>query len=716
VRPLFYRPGPRRESGGAPSRSAPITDLADGSTARSGRVPTGIVKEGPDPVDPIGVSTTHRSRAAAACLIAGGLLSLAFVLHGAGVLLGPGMEPFFEKVVYNLALAAPAIAILVRRSPPSAERRAWIVLALAMLSWAAGNAVYALVLADRASIPTPSMADAGWLAFYPLAYVAIILLLRARVSGLRRGLWLDGIIGALAVGALCAAIVAESLIGQALSGSFSEVVTNMAYPIGDLVLLGVITFALTVTGWGASRTWALLAAGFLLFAVADSVYLWEVLHDRYENGEWIDGGWLLAGLLFGIAAMLPSPARRAGAGDGERLIVVPSVFGLIGLGLLVSGSISPLNRTALVLATLCMVAVIARMGLTFAQSVRESLTDVLTGLPNRRRLARDLGERTPAATPAHPLGIVFFDLNGFKRYNDAFGHQAGDALLVLLSRRLSAALAGHGTAYRMGGDEFCALVHGGSLSIEDVVSRALSALTETGDGFSIDAAHGLVVMPADETDPERALGLADQRMYALKEGGRLSTERETTDALLQVLSERDPRLGDHSDGVADLARATGRRLGIDVVEMEEIALAARLHDVGKAAVPDESLMKPGPLDADERLVMDRHPAIGERILRAAPSLAGVARIVRSSHEWFDGRGYPDGLAGEAIPIGSRIVAVCDAFDAIISARPYSVARTPQQALEELCRCAGTQFDPDVVDAFVAVLAERARRPESTALH
>ena len=660
------------------------------------------------------MSPASRSRAALSCLGAGALLALAYVLHASGILLGPQNGPFFEKVVYNLALAAPAVAVLIRRSAPGPERRAWYALALAMLSWAAGNTVYAVVLAERADIPVPSVADAGWLAFYPLAYVAIILLLRARLSGLRHGLWLDGVIGALAVGAFSAAVVAESLLGEALTGTTSEIVTNMAYPIGDLVLLGIITFALTVTGWGASRTWALLGTGFLLFAASDSVYLWEVLHGRYSYGVWIDGGWLLAGVVFGSAAMTPSPARRAGSRDGHRQIVVPSAFGLIGLGLLVSGSVSPLNRTALVLATLCMVAVIARMGLTFAQSVRESMTDSLTGLPNRRRLARDLQKRAPVATHADPLGIAFFDLNGFKRYNDAFGHPAGDALLVLLSRRLSAALAGHGTAYRMGGDEFCVLLHGGTLSVEDVVSRALAAFTEAGDGFSIDAAHGLVVMPREESDPDRALGLADQRMYALKEGGRLSTERQTTAALLQVLSERDPRLGDHSDGVADLARAVGRHLGIDVAEMEEIALAARLHDVGKAAVPDAILMKPGPLDPEERQIMDRHPAIGERILRAAPSLNGVARMVRSSHEWFDGRGYPDGLAGEDIPIGSRIVAVCDAFDAIISTRPYSVARTSAQALEELRRCAGTQFDPRVVDAFVAVLAERARRPAEAA--
>ena len=657
-----------------------------------------------------------RARAAIVVLCASALLAALYILHAAtGILGGATSDPFFEKFVYNLALAGPGVAILVHRAGRARERWAWTALGLAIIAWAAGDTVYGFWLADMPTVPVPSLADAGWLAFYPLAYLAIILLLRAQVSGLRRGLWLDGIIGVLAVGALSTAVLSETLLSNALSGTHAAVVTNMAYPIGDLILLGAITFALTVTGWGRSRTWALLGVAFLLYAAADSFYLWEVIADEYHYGLYIDSGWLVAGIVFGAASLLPSPAHRFSPAGGRRLIVVPSAFGLVGLGLLVWGSLSPLNPLALALASLCLVAVIARMALTFAESARESLTDALTGLPNRRRLARDLHDLAPAATPSAPLGIVFFDLNGFKRYNDAFGHQAGDALLVLLSRRLSAVLSGHGVAYRMGGDEFCALLRGGAMSIDDVLSRCLAALTETGDGFAIDAAHGLVVMPVEEDDPERALGLADQRMYALKEGGRLSTERQTTDALLQVLSERDPRLGDHSDGVADLARATSRRLGIDVVEMEEIALAARLHDVGKAAVPDAILMKPGPLDPEERRVMDRHPAIGERILRAAPSLAGVALMVRSSHEWFDGRGYPDGLVGEAIPVGSRIVAVCDAFDAIITTRPYSVARTSAQAVEELRRCAGSQFDPAVVDAFVAVLAERARRPEAAPL-
>jgi HD-GYP domain-containing protein (c-di-GMP phosphodiesterase class II) len=199
-------------------------------------------------------------------------------------------------------------------------------------------------------------------------------------------------------------------------------------------------------------------------------------------------------------------------------------------------------------------------------------------------------------------------------------------------------------------------------------------------------------------------------MYALKHSGRVPAERQSSDVLLQVLTERHPDLGDHADGVAELASATGRRLGLTDEEISELALAGRMHDIGKAAVPDEILDKSGPLDAAEWDIMRRHPEIGERILRAAPALARVASLVRSSHERFDGTGYPDRLAGEEIAIGARVVAVCDAFDAIISERPYATRRTPQQAASELRRCAGTQFDPAVVDAFLAVLSARSELP------
>jgi len=204
-----------------------------------------------------------------------------------------------------------------------------------------------------------------------------------------------------------------------------------------------------------------------------------------------------------------------------------------------------------------------------------------------------------------------------------------------------------------------------------------------------------------------ALRIADQRMYAQKHAGRVSAGGQSKAVLLRALTERSPDLGGHLMSVAQLAERTARRLGLSTEETERIRHAAELHDAGKVAIPDAILAKPGPLTEAEWGFVRRHPLIGERIVRSAPSLSRVAELVRSTHERFDGTGYPDRLQAEAIPLGSRIVAVCDAFDAMTSGRPYAAPRTPQEALDELRSCAGTQFDPAVAETFRAVVGEQA---------
>src|SRR4051794_6216546 len=332
-------------------------------------------------------------------------------------------------------------------------------------------------------------------------------------------------------------------------------------------------------------------------------------------------------------------------------------------------------------------------------------TDPLTGLGNRRALMADLEHRAGSATDELPLMLALFDLDGFKAYNDAFGHPAGDAVLVRLAGRLESALTGIGRAYRMGGDEFCVLAAVNPAGAMDLVEAASQALTDEGDGFSIGASRGTVLLPVDTDDPHEALRIADTRMYARKNLGRTSAGRQSADVLLSVLSERDPVLGEHIDGVAEMCVAVGRRLGIDEGELPALRSAGALHDIGKLAIPDAILSKPGPLTEDEWQFVRRHTVIGERILRAAPALAPVAPLVRSSHEHFDGGGYPDGIAGEQIPLASRIVGVCDAFDAMVASRPYRSPMSEEGALEELRACAGSQFDPMVVAAFEVMRRE-----------
>ena len=177
-----------------------------------------------------------------------------------------------------------------------------------------------------------------------------------------------------------------------------------------------------------------------------------------------------------------------------------------------------------------------------------------------------------------------------------------------------------------------------------------------------------------------------------------------------LIAERHPDLGDYQDDVAELATEVARRAGIDGEELVQVAHAAALDDVGTVAIPDAIITKPAALDDEEWAFMRRHTIIGERIVAAAPALAPAAKLVRSSHEAFDGTGYPDRLAGVEIPLGARIIAICDAFDAMISDRPYSTPKSPDEGLAELRRCAGTQFDPELVTLFEQVMAERARSP------
>jgi diguanylate cyclase (GGDEF)-like protein len=340
------------------------------------------------------------------------------------------------------------------------------------------------------------------------------------------------------------------------------------------------------------------------------------------------------------------------------------------------------------------------------------MTDALTGIPNRRMLKLDLERGLKDASPAEPLLLMLFDLNGFKAYNDTFGHPAGDALLIRLATALNAAMTDHGgSAYRLGGDEFCVLASVQDDRTGSIIAAASQALTEHGGGFHITASYGAILLPEESQDVTEAMQLVDQRMYAQKTSGRRAPNRQTRDVLLRALQERNPELAEHHAAVARLAEAMGERMNLAAEERAQLLQAAELHDVGKLAIPEEVLHKPGPLNPEDWEFVRRHPLIGERIIGAAPALAGAAKLVRSTHERLDGSGYPDGLAGDQIPLGARIIAVCDGFTAMTSLRPYAPRRTVPEAIAELRQCAGSQFDPTVVDAFSELIVELVWPPE-----
>jgi two-component system, cell cycle response regulator len=300
---------------------------------------------------------------------------------------------------------------------------------------------------------------------------------------------------------------------------------------------------------------------------------------------------------------------------------------------------------------------------------------------------------------------MLFDLNGFKGYNDQFGHPAGDALLARLGQKL-AAVTDEGGAYRLGGDEFCLVVPVGSIDVELLIHRASEALSEHGEGFEVTASFGAVMLFDETGDASAALSLADERLYAEKQQRRREGD-VTTYAFLEALAIGERELPQEQQGIEALAIEVGQRLGLAPADVIDLGRAARLHNLGKLAVPEEIVDKPGPLDEREWEFIHQHPVVGERIVRASPGLRSVAAIVRSSHENWDGTGYPDGLIGEEIPLASRVVRACDAFCAMTSSRPYRRALTVEEALDELERGSGTAFDPDVAGALVARVRERS---------
>jgi diguanylate cyclase (GGDEF)-like protein/putative nucleotidyltransferase with HDIG domain len=625
----------------------------------------------------------------------------------------PGIWPAAWQKAYNATefFGAALCALRAWRST-GPERAAWAAFAIGLFAFFAGDIYYTVVLSGLDEPPFPSPADAGYLGIYPAAYAGLVLLLRARAGRIPPAMWLDGLITALAVSATGAALVFG--VVASTEGPLATVATNLAYPLGDLALLAFAVAVIGVTAWRPGRTWLLIAAGFGAFAVADTIYLYQAAVGTYVEDRILDIGWPAAYVLVALAAW--QPPKRIDPRAVLRswaMFVLPAASALTSLGILLTDHYTRVNALAIWLASGALLVGVGRFLLTFRANVRmlrrseaEATTDPLTGLPNRRALVLDL-ERAALAADHEAHVLALFDLDGFKAYNDAFGHPAGDALLERLGVSVAAAVSGWGTAYRMGGDEFCVLARLDGADPDALVTEAAAALTERGERFAVGCSYGMVVLAHAGVDPSEAMRLADQRMYANKRGGRRSSEEAIHQVLLSVVGEHDGALRDHVDDVAHLAELVGRRLELDDGDVAHIRRAAALHDIGKVAIPDDILHAPRALTDDEWEYMRKHTIIGARIIAAAPELLAVAEIVRSSHERFDGRGYPDRLAGEAIPLGARIVAVCDSYDAMTTTRAYREAMAVEDALAELERCAGAQFDPRVVAAFQAVLADTA---------
>ena len=362
-------------------------------------------------------------------------------------------------------------------------------------------------------------------------------------------------------------------------------------------------------------------------------------------------------------------------------------------------------------------------------AARDARTDNLTGLGNHRAYQLTLREMIDDSNrTGAPFSLALVDVDNFKHVNDAYGHPAGDDLLVLLGEMLAA--VDNAQAFRFGGDEFALLFSLDEMSscrlIEQIQHRL--AADESQPAGPVTISVGIASYPSHASSAEELQRTSDGALYWSKQHGKnrfclyspsvvrvfspseleLATERNArlraAKNLVRFVDARDPSTASHSEIVSTLAEAIGAQLGLDPETIEQLRLGGLLHDLGKIGLPDAILRAPRPLTPDEFAIVRRHPEFGHSLLDGL-GIEPVDEWVLHHHEHWDGSGYPDGLAGEMIPLGARIILVADAFEAITADRPYRAARSPEVAMIELRDNAGSQFDRDVVAALERHIAD-----------
>jgi diguanylate cyclase len=434
---------------------------------------------------------------------------------------------FFDVWVANLGYAGCTVLCAWRAIARRPGRWGWGALAAGLLLFTAGSVLWTSWVQYFNPLPYPSISDFCFLAFFFMAFLGIGLLVRETVPRTSRTIWVDGLIAALGVAALEAWLVIGP-ISSANKGDFGTVATNIAYPIGDLVLITMVVAVFAVRGWRPGRLWWTLGAGLVIFAAADSVYVLRVTQGTYVTGTPLDSMWLIGAFLMVVAAW-------QGMGRGLKDLpliqapnIVPAVFLLSSLGIVVYATARPVLPLGVVLATATLVIAIARSAYAFRQlraladSKREARTDELTGLPNRRLFFERLAVCFEPSPASRRLAVLMIDLDRFKEINDSLGHHVGDDVLRELGPRLIAAAGSTGTVARLGGDEFGLILSplvdpAAATQMAERVREALQKPFELeGMSLRVDASIGIALAPDHATTPEGVLQRADVAMFAAK--------------------------------------------------------------------------------------------------------------------------------------------------------------------------------------------------------
>lgn len=523
------------------------------------------------------------------CVLAAVLVAYSFTTVP-GVRSQQGFNAFIDGWVQNGVLATATLLIALRAALTRNGRWAWAGIAVGVGLYTLGNTLYFGWVQYDETIPYPSVADAAWLASYAFLYGGLLGLARPRIQISQRTLWLDGTVGALGISS-AAAVWLEYVLHHT-QGSQTAVLTTMAYPVSDLVLLVVVIGTCGLLGWRPDGVWLFLGLGLILFAAADTIYVLRVASESYTAGTMLDPLWAVAAVLIAAAALRGPRPQRHRQPYGWSMLVVPSAFVLCSLGLLVVGTWRSVPVSSVVLASLTILAGLTRAAITFhdVQSLsvhrEQARTDELTGLGNRRHFYEVVQSRIATLADDEQVAVLLLDLDRFKDVNDALGHSVGDRLLVRVGARLAAQLRHGDVLVRLGGDEFAIMLDGSSREAAHALSERLRASLQAAfdvDAVTvyIDASVGIAMCPDVATDVEGLLQRADIAMYQAKS--------DRTGALVYESGETD--LTAQLRGIEELRRA---------IDRSELVL----HYQPKVD------LRTGRLDGVEALVRWQHPERG----------------------------------------------------------------------------------------------------------